>query len=170
MRQALVRSLKEGSLPIPAWLIPDYWFMLTLAIISGSVVAVLLWRHSGQKGRVASDLIFYGILGLFAGAKFSTIYSSACRPAWARSGTPEALHSTGGYSGCSSSGSSTINSGPTPSFHFSTVSPPLLPPDCSWDASVVFWRAATGASLVICPGRLAFPGTHPSTNIRRRPD
>ena len=69
MRRALISALEEGPLPILGWLIPDYWFMLTLAIIAGSVVAVLLWTHSGQKGQVAPDLIFYGILGLFAGSK-----------------------------------------------------------------------------------------------------
>ena len=44
--------------------------MLTVAIISASLLTIVLWRRSGQPSSVASDLIFWGILGLFVGAKF----------------------------------------------------------------------------------------------------
>ena len=68
MRKLFVEFLHSKGLP-GDWL-PDYWLMLTVAIISASLLTVVLWRRSGQPSSVASDLIFWGILGLFVGAKF----------------------------------------------------------------------------------------------------
>ena len=68
MREIFVDSLQKGGLP--SWLVPDYWFMLTLAIIVGSVLAIYLWRDAKQDTRIASDLLFWGIPALFVGAKF----------------------------------------------------------------------------------------------------
>ena len=68
MREVLVDLLQKKGLP--AWLVPDYWFMISLAIIVGSLLAIHLWKRAGQEARVASDLLFWGIPTLFAGAKF----------------------------------------------------------------------------------------------------
>ncbi len=68
MRKVFVEFLQSKDLP-SGW-VPDYWLMLTLAIISASLLTIALWRRRGQSSSVASDLIFWGILGLFVGAKF----------------------------------------------------------------------------------------------------
>ncbi len=68
MREVFVDWLqKEG---LPGWLVPGYWLMLTLAIIVGSLLAIYLWKRTGQETRIASDLLFWGIPSLFVGAKF----------------------------------------------------------------------------------------------------
>ena len=68
MREVLSAFL--GKYGLPVWLVPDYWFMVTLAIISGSLLTLHFWRRSGRSGRVAADLLFWGTLALFVGAKF----------------------------------------------------------------------------------------------------
>ena len=55
---------------LPTWLVPDYWFMLVLAIIVGSLLTLFLWHRSGYPVRTASDLLFWGILTIFVGSKF----------------------------------------------------------------------------------------------------
>ena len=67
MRQILVVFLQARGLP--AWLVPDYWFMLTVAIVAGCVMTLVLWRQAGQKASVASDLMFWAIPLLFVGTK-----------------------------------------------------------------------------------------------------
>ena len=68
MRKVFVEFLQSKDLP-SGWL-PDYWLMLTVAIISASLLTIVLWRRRGQPSSLASDLIFWGILGLFVRAKF----------------------------------------------------------------------------------------------------
>ncbi|MBI4446269.1 MAG: prolipoprotein diacylglyceryl transferase [Acidobacteria bacterium] len=53
---------------LPAWIIPDYWFLLTLAIITGSLLTVVFWSRQ-RDSRMASDLLFWGIPALLLGAK-----------------------------------------------------------------------------------------------------
>jgi len=67
MRKTLVETLEASGMP--GWLVPDFFFMLTLAIILGSCLVLLLWKRTGQNSSVASDLIFWGIPCLFLGAK-----------------------------------------------------------------------------------------------------
>ncbi len=67
MREVFVDLLRKEGLP--GWLVPDYWFMLTLAIIVASLLAIHLWKDAGQDTRVSSDLLFWGIPSLFVGAK-----------------------------------------------------------------------------------------------------
>jgi phosphatidylglycerol:prolipoprotein diacylglycerol transferase len=67
MRPIIVSRLHH--LGIPEWLIPDYWFMFTLAIIVSSLMALHLWRRSGHRGRTTSELLFWGIPGLFVGTR-----------------------------------------------------------------------------------------------------
>ena len=68
MRQTIVQWFSDSGLP--GWLVPDYWFMLVLAIIVGSLLTLFLWRRSGYPVRTASDLLFWGILLLFVGSKY----------------------------------------------------------------------------------------------------
>lgn len=66
MRETIVSTVIEAG--FPAWIVPDYWFMLTLAIVVGSLTALAAGRRS-KAGAPVSDLLFFGILGLFLGAK-----------------------------------------------------------------------------------------------------
>lgn len=68
MREIFVDRVTEIGLP--GWIIPDYWLMLTFAIISSCLVTLFLWKRSGGDVKVASDLLFWGVLGLFVGARF----------------------------------------------------------------------------------------------------
>lgn len=67
MRSLIVERLAAHG--IPAWLVPDYWFMLTTAILASSILTLYVWRRSGHPIRLAADLLFWGILGLFVGAR-----------------------------------------------------------------------------------------------------
>ena len=53
----------------PDWIVPGYWFMLCLSLILGSLLALHLWKRSGQDKQRASDLIFWAIPSLLIGAK-----------------------------------------------------------------------------------------------------
>ncbi len=66
MREVIIQALAGTG--IPGWLVPDYWFMLTTAIIAGSLVTLVMSRHAKLSAPV-SDLLFFGILGLFVGSK-----------------------------------------------------------------------------------------------------
>ena len=66
MRELIVQALTESG--IPSWLVPDYWFMLTTAIVVGTLTARAASRRS-QFTAPVSDLLFFGVLGLFFGAK-----------------------------------------------------------------------------------------------------
>lgn len=66
--EKILRELLDGT-GLPTWLVPDYWFMLTLALVAGSLLTLSLWKRSGQERKVASDLLFWSILALFVGAK-----------------------------------------------------------------------------------------------------
>ena len=67
MRPILTDWLETQGLP--AWLAPTYWSMLTMAIVAACLLTQWLWRRGGQDSKTASDLLFWGILGLFAGSK-----------------------------------------------------------------------------------------------------
>jgi phosphatidylglycerol:prolipoprotein diacylglycerol transferase len=67
MRDIFLEWAAEAG--VPSWLIPDYWFMLTSAIIVGSLTCLHLWKDAGHDVRTASELIFWGIPSLFVGAK-----------------------------------------------------------------------------------------------------
>jgi phosphatidylglycerol:prolipoprotein diacylglycerol transferase len=69
MRTTLMEALEAKG--IPGWLLPDFYFMLTLAIIVGGGLVLLLWKRTGHHNGVASDLIFWGIPCLFFGAKLA---------------------------------------------------------------------------------------------------
>jgi phosphatidylglycerol---prolipoprotein diacylglyceryl transferase len=66
MRERIVAWLVGSGLP--PWIVPDYWFMLTAAIVAGTLVTLAASRRSKLAAPV-SDLLFFGILGLFLGAK-----------------------------------------------------------------------------------------------------
>ncbi len=57
-----------GQHGIPAWLIPDYWLMLTLAIVTGCLVTRRLAAQVVPE-TPTGDLLVAGILGLFLGSK-----------------------------------------------------------------------------------------------------
>lgn len=66
MRDAIVEwAVRHG---IPAWLVPGYWQMLTLAITVGCLVT---WRLSRRRVPEvpAGDLLVSGIVGLLLGSK-----------------------------------------------------------------------------------------------------
>ncbi|UCF35449.1 MAG: prolipoprotein diacylglyceryl transferase [Acidobacteriota bacterium] len=54
---------------LPEWLIPDYWFMMTLAIIVACVGTLRLWIRGNKGDRGAQDLLLFGIPALFIGAR-----------------------------------------------------------------------------------------------------
>jgi len=66
VRETIVRLVTEAG--FPAWIVPNYWFMLTLAIVIGSTTALAAARRTKSDAPV-SDLLFFGIPGLFVGAK-----------------------------------------------------------------------------------------------------
>lgn len=66
MRERIVAWLVDCGLP--GWIVPDYWFMLTTAIVVGALISRAASRRS-KLDAPASDLLFFGILGLFLGAK-----------------------------------------------------------------------------------------------------
>jgi len=66
MREVLLEKMTEIGLP--GWLVPDYWFMLTTAIVVGTLVVLAAARRTNLAAPT-SDLLFYGILGLFVGSK-----------------------------------------------------------------------------------------------------
>ena len=67
MRPLFVEWLHVSGLP--SWLAPRFWLMLTLAIVAACLLTLQLWKRTGQDLKIASDLLFWGILGLFAGSK-----------------------------------------------------------------------------------------------------
>jgi phosphatidylglycerol---prolipoprotein diacylglyceryl transferase len=67
MRDRIVDFLAQNGWP--GWLVPGYWFLLCLSLVAGSILALSLWKRSGQDKQRASDLIFWGVPALFLGAK-----------------------------------------------------------------------------------------------------
>lgn len=67
VRSRWVEVLAEGGWP--GWLIPNYWSMLTLAIIVGSGLTLWLWRRFESGSGQAADLLFWGIPSLLVGSK-----------------------------------------------------------------------------------------------------
>ncbi|MBI4444433.1 MAG: prolipoprotein diacylglyceryl transferase [Acidobacteria bacterium] len=67
MRRVLMQWLVEHGLT--PWIIPNFWFLLCLSIILGSLWTLHRWRREGQPVAVASDLLFWGIPSLLVGAK-----------------------------------------------------------------------------------------------------
>ncbi len=63
MRRAYLEQLD----PAHHWLIPDFQLMLTLAIITGCLLCLWLWRRKEAESGIASDLLFWGIPGLLVG-------------------------------------------------------------------------------------------------------
>ena len=68
MRPFLIAWLEQQGLP--AWLAPTYWLMLTTAIAIACLLVLWLWKRQGRDLKIASDLLFWGIPGLFLGSKF----------------------------------------------------------------------------------------------------
>lgn len=68
MRTTWIQFFERHSLP--GWLVPDYWFMLTTAIVIGCTLTIILWQRSGRSNRQVCDLLFWGVPSLFLGAKF----------------------------------------------------------------------------------------------------
>ncbi len=62
MRDRIIHSL---GLDQASFLVPDYWFMLSLAIILGAVMVVRLARRYGLAQDDATLAVFYSILFLF---------------------------------------------------------------------------------------------------------
>lgn len=67
MRDRWVQDVERYGLP--SWLVPDYWSLLTLAIMTGSVLTLVFWIGQKRDSKTASDLLFWGIPSLLLGAK-----------------------------------------------------------------------------------------------------
>ena len=68
MRDQIIEYLNNHG--IWSWWVLDFWLMFTLALLSGTLLTLYLWRREGRPLRIAADLLFWGILGLFVGMKF----------------------------------------------------------------------------------------------------
>jgi phosphatidylglycerol:prolipoprotein diacylglycerol transferase len=67
MRRVIMEWLANHGLS--PWVVPNYWFMLCLSVIVGSLLTIRLWKRAGQAPEVANDLLFWGIPSLLVGAK-----------------------------------------------------------------------------------------------------
>ncbi|MFZ0429064.1 MAG: prolipoprotein diacylglyceryl transferase family protein [Acidobacteriota bacterium] len=67
MRSRIVDVVQSWG--FPGWVVPDYWFMLTAAIVIASLYTLRVWRSSGGDPRTVSDLLFWGIPSLLIGAR-----------------------------------------------------------------------------------------------------
>lgn len=67
MRPTFVRLFGKGGLP--GWLVLDYQFLLTTAIILGCLLTLFLCRRRGLPPRISQDLLFWGIPSLLLGSK-----------------------------------------------------------------------------------------------------
>ncbi len=67
MRRVLMQWLVEHG--VNPWIVPNYWFMLCLSLILGSLLTIRLWRKQGGEIQTATDLLFWGIPALLVGAK-----------------------------------------------------------------------------------------------------
>ncbi len=67
MRSRIVDVVQSWG--FPGWVVPDYWFMLTAAIVIASLYTLRVWRSGGGDPRTVSDLLFWGIPSLLIGAR-----------------------------------------------------------------------------------------------------
>ncbi|RPI23149.1 MAG: prolipoprotein diacylglyceryl transferase [Acidobacteria bacterium] len=67
MRRVFMQWLVAHGLS--PWIVPNYWFMLCLSLIVGSLLTIRLWRRAGQAPETARNLLFWGIPSLLVGAK-----------------------------------------------------------------------------------------------------
>lgn len=54
---------------LPSWLLPGYWVFLVLGVSLFFLWTQRGWTRSGEDRREALDLLFWGLIGLFCGAK-----------------------------------------------------------------------------------------------------
>lgn len=66
MRSQIIASL---GLEHYSFLVPDYWFMLSAAIILGACLTVRQARRLGMERDIATNAVFYSLLLLFPGAR-----------------------------------------------------------------------------------------------------
>ncbi|UCF35924.1 MAG: hypothetical protein JSU96_13975, partial [Acidobacteriota bacterium] len=68
MRPRLLELFSDYG--VPGWLVPDYWLLVTLAIIVTCLGTLHLWNREGEGDTGAQDLLLIGIPAVFIGARF----------------------------------------------------------------------------------------------------